>query len=72
MSTPRPPTAHQLSCRAARLFLATHPGSTFEEMKKSMGSELKNGVVSRLQRLKLIRFEGGGKKGSARWFVAPQ
>lgn len=56
--------------KEVRSWLAKHPGSTADEIYASVNGSF--GVVTFLQRKGLIRFEGGGKKGKAKWYVVPQ
>lgn len=57
-----------LRLRDLRKYVAENPGQTNDEIFAAT----KLGGLMDLHRKKLIRFEGGGKKGPAKWFVVPQ
>lgn len=57
------------ACKKARRYIHEHPGCTSEEIFAAHPECV--GTIMRLQTKRLIRFEDGGKKGPARWFVVP-
>lgn len=69
---PKQPTGREYLEKAAKVrsWLAQHPGSTADEIYASVDGSF--GVIQFLQKKRLIRFERGGKKGKAIWFVIPQ
>lgn len=56
--------------KRVRSWIAEHPGATADEIYASVQGSF--GVISFLQKKRLITFKGGGKKGRAKWYVVPQ
>ena len=57
------------ACKKARRYIIEHPGITKDELYAALPDCI--GTIQSLQIRRLIRVEGGGEKGAARWFVVP-
>lgn len=57
-----------MNAKTARAYLIEHPGCTTEELRRDTG--LSGHYLMWLSKLRLARFEGGGKAGPARWYVS--
>jgi hypothetical protein len=58
------------ACKSARRFIHQNPGCTAEQLIAASSDHI--GTLGTLQAKRLVRFEDGGKKGPAKWFVIPQ
>jgi hypothetical protein len=57
-----------LRAKKIRAFIIAHPGCTKEDVYAAHKGENLGGGFALLQNHGLARFEGGGKKGPAKWF----
>ncbi len=58
-----------LRAKKVRQYIIAHPGCTKDEVYAAHPGERLSGGFELLQRHGLARYEGGGKKGPARWYA---
>lgn len=58
-----------LRAQKVRRYIIEHPGCTLSEIYAAHPGENLGGAFEVIQRHRLARYEGGGKKGKARWFA---
>jgi len=57
-----------LRAKKIRAYIIEHPGCTKDEIYAAHPGERLTGGFEVIQRHGLARYEGGGKKGDARWY----
>lgn len=60
-----------LRAKKVRTFLIANPGSTLSQIHEAHPGDNLAGGIGFLQSRRMVRQEGGGKKGPARWFATP-
>lgn len=58
-----------LRAQKVRAFIIANPGCTKDEIYAAHRGELLTGSFELLTRHRMVRYEGGGKKGPAKWFA---
>lgn len=58
-------------CKQVRSYIAANPGSTAQQIITAIPKASNQNCFFFLRKRKMLRFEGGGVAGAARWFVVP-